>query len=117
MGKTTELLTLLLFVLIWFIFCYQFFIKGFVPAPLDFLTNFYGPWQTYQAFPIKNPQIPDVVSQIVPWKIFTIDNLKQGIIPFWNPYNFSGTPQLANWQSAPFNPFNFLFTLENFVKR
>ena len=32
-------------------------------------------------------------------------------LPLWNPYNFSGTPHLANFQSAVFSPFNLIFFL------
>ncbi len=35
--------------------------------------------------------------------------LKEGIIPFWNPYMFSGTPLLAAMQPAVLYPFNVLF--------
>ncbi len=115
MGKTTKkIIWPIIIFLIWLIFCYKFFLKGLIPIPLDFLTNFYNPWQAYRTFPIKNPAIPDVVSQILPWKIYTIQGFKKGQIPFWNPYNFSGTPHLANFQSASFSPFSFLFFIFSF---
>ena len=28
----------------------------------------------------------------------------EGELPFWNPYQGSGTPEAANMQSAPFDP-------------
>ena len=115
MGKTTKFIPLI-FIFIWFIFCLPFFGKGLIPAPLDFLTGFYGPWQAYQSLPIKNPAIPDVVSQIIPWKIFTIETLKNAVLPLWNPYNFSGSPHLENYQSSVFSVFNFLFFILPFVK-
>lgn len=116
MGKTAKILPLIAIFFIWFVFSYQFFLKGLIPAPLDFLTSFYNPWQAYQASPVKNPAIPDVVSQIIPWKIFSIKSLKEEIIPLWNPYNFAGTPHLANFQSGVFNPINFLFFFLPFVQ-
>jgi hypothetical protein len=59
--------------------------------------------------------MPDIVSQIIPWKHFTIDNLRSGIIPLWNPYSFSGTNHLANYQSAVLSPFNLIFFFLSFV--
>lgn len=53
--------------------------------------------------------MPDVTTQIYPWKKLTIDTYKSGYIPVWNPYSFSGNPQLANFQTAVFSPFNILF--------
>jgi len=114
MGKTTKSWPIIFFIFIWFVFSWPFFLKGLIPAPLDFLVNFYNPWQAYHSLPIKNPGIPDVVSQIIPWKIYTINSLKSGTIPLWNPYNFSGTPHFANFQSASFSIFNFLFFIFSF---
>ncbi len=101
-------------ILVWLVFTWPFWIKGLVPAPLDFLVGFFAPWQAGQV-PIKNPAIPDVVNQIIPWKTFTINEWQQGRVPLWNPYNFSGTPHAANWQSAVFYPFNALMLIFNFI--
>ncbi|MBL7150652.1 YfhO family protein [Candidatus Microgenomates bacterium] len=78
-------------------------------APLDFLVNFYQPWDPYHNTPIKNTDLSDVIAQIIPWKLFTIESLKQGRLPWWNPFNLAGTPHLANFQTAVFNPFNLIF--------
>ena len=59
--------------------------------------------------------MPDVINQIYPWKNFTIQTLKAGQIPLWNPYSFSGTLQLANYQSAVLSPFNLLFFILPFI--
>lgn len=77
----------------------------------------YNPWKTYSylgynpgSYPNK-AQYFDVLRQLYPWKTFSINSLKQGNLPLWNPYNFSGTPLLANIQSAVFYPFNILYFL------
>ncbi len=101
-------------VVIWLIFTWPFWVKGLIPAPLDFLVGFFAPWQGDYSMPIKNPAIPDVVNQIIPWKIFTMGEWQQGRVPLWNPYNFSGTPHAANWQSAVFYPLNLIFMLLRF---
>lgn len=109
MAKATAIL-----VVIWFIFTWPVWVKGLIPAPLDFLVGFFAPWQGGYNLPIKNSAIPDVVNQIIPWKTFTISEWQQGRVPLWNPYNFSGTPHAANWQSAVFYPLNLIFMLLRF---
>ncbi len=51
----------------------------------------------------------DLNDQFYFWKSFLVDNIKNGIIPFWNPYSFSGTPFLAHPATAAFYPLNFIF--------
>ena len=104
-----------LLIFIWFIFTWPFWLKGLIPAPLDFLVGFFDPWRAHFNIPIKNPAISDVVNQIIPFKTFTASQWQQGIVPLWNPFNFSGTPHAANWQSAVFYPLNILFLLFNFT--
>ncbi len=99
----------LFFFLIWVVFSYPFFFQGKIPAPLDFLVNFYAPWDAYYDAPIKNSALSDVVSQIIPWKIFNAEELKSGRIPLWNSYNLAGTPHLGNWQSGVLYPTTLLF--------
>lgn len=102
-----------------FIVCCAFFYKsiffGLVPIPGDLLIGEYGPWKTYSylgyvpgSFPNK-AQYFDVLRQLYPWKTLVVDSIKNGIFPLWNPYNFSGTPLFANFQSAVLYPFNFLY--------
>lgn len=109
---------ILYILLIWFIFANPYFLKGLVPYPSRYQVTFFPPWSYYQewAGPVKNNAMPDVIVQLYPWKKFTIDTIKQGIIPFWNPYNFAGNPHIANYQSAVFSPFNFLFFIVPFIE-
>ena len=102
---------------VWLIFSSPYFFKNLVPFPSEYLVNFFPPWASYQEFagPVKNNAMPDIITQIYPWKNFTIETLKTGQIPLWNPYSFSGTPHLANYQSAVLSPFNLLFFLLPFV--
>lgn len=102
---------------VWFIFSYPYFIKGKVPYPSTYQVNQFAPWSSYPKFwgPVKNGAMPDVTTQIYPWKRLTIESLKSGEIPLWDPYSFSGTPHLANYQSAVFSPFNILFFILSFI--
>src|SRR4028118_2353358 len=78
---------------------------GHVLLPGDFLRGFapYG----------NDPQAPwnilqwDSLGQYYPWRFFAAQQLSQGLIPLWNPHQFSGTPFVANGQSAVFYPLGF----------
>lgn len=96
------------------VFFYKVII-GFVPFPGDLLLGEAKPWSTYSYFgynPGSIPhkaQYPDVIRQLYPWKMLSMDLLKTGNAPLWNPHNFSGTPLLANFQSAPYYPLNLFY--------
>lgn len=102
---------------VWFIFSSPYFLHGKVPYPSTYHVNNFAPFSAYTQFasPVKNGAMPDVITQIYPWKHFTIETWKSGQIPLWNPYSFSGTPHLANYQSAVLSPFNLLFLLFPFI--
>lgn len=107
----------LFIILVWFIFSSPYFLFGKVPYSSTYQVNFFPPWASYEKFhgPVKNNAMPDIATQIYPWKKFTIDTLRMGQIPLWNPYNFSGNPHLANYQSAVLSPFNALFFVFSFI--
>lgn len=93
---------------------------GKLPVPSDSLVGLYHPWRDYykaeypRGVPFKNFLITDPVRQQIPWKKIVIDTWKEGNIPWWNPYSFSGTPLAANIQSAAFYPLNIIFFLFSF---
>jgi hypothetical protein len=97
------------------LFFYKTIIFGKIPFPGDLLLTQYAPWRhvSYDgyvagAIPSKN-QYFDVLRELYPWKTLVINQLKQGKFPLWNPYNFSGAPLLANYQSQVFYPFALLY--------
>ncbi len=100
---------------IWFVFASPYFLKGLIPFPSKYLVTFFPPWSAAYAMPVKNNAMPDVATQIYPWKKLTIDMWRNGQIPLWNPFSFSGTPHAANYQTAVFSPFNLLFFVFPFV--
>lgn len=90
---------------------------GLLPFPGDALLSSFKPWQVtsyngYVAGSIPNKaQYPDVIRQLYPWRMEAIRQWQEGKIPLWNPYNFSGSPLLANFQSAAMYPLNSLFLI------
>lgn len=113
----TKFWPVIFLVFLWFIFASPYFLKDRVPFPSTYQVNHFHPWLLYEKYwgPVKNGAMPDIIDQIYPWKHFTIETLKKGEIPFWNPYNFSGNPNLANYQTAVFSPFNILFFVLPFI--
>ncbi len=89
--------------------------QGNIPFPGDLLVGHYFPYNSvsydgYQPGAVPNKaQGPDVIKQLYPWKYFAIESLKHFQIPFWSPYNFSGNPLMANFQSGVFYPLNIVF--------
>lgn len=118
MTKFEGILAPLVILLIVIIFSSGYLFKGLVPFPSRYLVNHFSPWNTESKYgiPVKNNAMPDVIGQIYPWKKFTIDTWKSGEIPLWNPYSFSGTPHLANYQSQVFSPTNILYFFLPFLE-
>lgn len=105
---------LLVIILVAAVFASPYIFKGLVPFPANHLVTAFPPWQYYYGMPVKNNAMPDVVTQMYPWKHLVINLWKARQIPLWNPNNFSGSPFLANFQSAVFHPLNFLFFITKY---
>ncbi|MDQ3098781.1 MAG: YfhO family protein [bacterium] len=89
-----------------------------LPIPTDTIPGLYWPMKDTNfgdpnGVPVKNPLITDPVRQQFAWKYLAMKEIKQGHWPLWNPYNFSGTPLLANFQTGAFYPGNVLFFIPN----
>jgi hypothetical protein len=75
-----------------------------MPGQLAFVAY---PWQATGHKPVKaNTGI--VFTQIAPWTRVARDVLLSGKMPLWNRMSASGTPLLANQQTAIFHPFTLL---------
>ncbi len=117
--KHLRILLIVVFLGITCSFFYKTF-TGKLPVPTDSLVGLYHPWRDLYAdtnprgMPFKNFLITDPVRQLIPWRNTVINQWKQGEIPGWNPYAFSGTTLRGNIQAAPFYPFNILFFMFSF---
>lgn len=109
-------------IFILFITClifFKIFLKGLYPIPGDLLVSFYFPWYSggwegYNPWTTRKELLgADSIRQIYPWKEFALAQFKNGQLPLWNPYTFSGQPLLANFQSSVFYPFNIFYFLTN----
>ena len=93
---------------------------GYLPIPADTIVGLYNPYRDFyskmysRGVPYKNFLITDPVRQQYPWRNLAVSLEKDFQLPLWNPYNFSGIPLLANYQSAPLYPLNIFFFLLSF---
>ncbi|MDO8659098.1 MAG: YfhO family protein [Candidatus Parcubacteria bacterium] len=114
--KKISLSYILLFILtIGLLFTYrQVIFNGKILFPSNFLAQVYSPWKTekFSGWETGIPHKPigdDQIRIFYPERTFANKMLAEQTIPLWNPYNFSGTPFLANFQSAVFYPLNILY--------
>ncbi|MBI2031281.1 MAG: YfhO family protein [Candidatus Levybacteria bacterium] len=110
-----RLLPIFFIIFIAFTFFWQFIFKSLYPIPSDTIVGLYHPFRDLyskefpRGVPFKNFLITDPVRQQYPWRYLAINLEKNLELPLWNPYNFAGTPLLANHQSAALYPLNLLF--------
>lgn len=105
------------------IFLWRPIFTGQALLPGDYLMQM-SPWRSVAASsgpstldrrpstePQWNPLQWDAIAQFYPWRVFYARSMKTGHIPLWNPHQFSGTPFLANGQSACLYPLNLIFLI------
>lgn len=56
----------------------------------------------------SNGLLGDTVLQMLPWQEVVSDMFRHGHLPVWDQFSYSGTPLLANFQSAPFSIFTWI---------
>jgi len=106
------LMIALLFVLPLIMF-WQQTVGGYTLLPTENLFQF-EPFATYREV-AKAPAIPhnallsDLVLENYQWKSFIRENIAEGEIPLWNPYQFSGIPFLAAGQQSTLYPFSIIY--------
>ncbi len=61
--------------------------------------------------PMWDPLHWDGIGQFYPWRLLAARAVRRGTIPLWNPYQFCGTPFIANSQSAVFYPATIIFVV------
>ncbi len=115
-SKIVSLCVLIIFLLLSVFPFRSYFFSQKVPLPFNLLVFYYSPWkdETEAGYGLHVPNKPlgfDNLKLFYPLKKFTVDQMKSGNIPLWNPFVFSGNVHLATYQSAVFYPLNFLYFL------
>jgi len=87
---------------------------------LDAILTQHEPFRTDFNGPLTQPgfvHISDNVTQIIPGKLFTQEELKAGRLPLWNPHIFCGMPHIADLHSQVFSitdtPFLLLMPVDD----
>ena len=83
---------------------------GKIPFPADIVFAF-PPFMAVipDGPPAPHADIGDLVHFFYPFRALAASNARKGELPLWNPYILSGTPFLADAQSALFYPLNFFY--------
>jgi len=113
------------FYLLVLIFLFRPLTGPFESVPADIPLGLY-PWSgVYPSIQTDNPEINDVILQLVPWAHQVRESWKHFEAPLWNSAAGAGYPLLGNGQSSAFSPFRLLglplllgqsFTLEAALK-
>jgi len=93
---------------------YPLLMWGKVPVAFDWGVNNYQPWKVdflNTSQPAPKLAGHDDVRIFYPQRKLIIESLKKGVIPYWNPYEFSGNVLMANSQTAIFYPLFWIFLL------
>lgn len=120
-NKKKNLLAISLLIVFSLLIFWKTLFKGLLPFPGDLLVSFFFPWYSggwegYNSWTTSKEFIAsDAIRQHIPWRHLAIEQLKLGQWPLWNPYNFAGTPLLANLQTAAFYPLNIFFFILPFT--
>jgi len=87
---------------------------------LDSIITQHEPFRSDFNGPLRQPglvHISDNVTQIIPSKLFTQEQLRAGRMPLWNPHIFCGMPHMADLHSQVFSitdtPFLFFMPVDS----
>ena len=78
-------------------------LTGFALGPFDAIRHL-APWNGPKPAQPWDVLMADSVLQSHVWRTMVLDAWGKGQLPLWNPYEFAGTPLLANSQSGGFYP-------------
>lgn len=112
----SKIFPVVLFLALTLVLFYKTFF-GLYPYAGNLLVSFFFPWSSggfagYDSWTTHKEFIgSDSIRMQLPWKELAFDLIKKGKLPLWNPYNFSGSPLLANYQSGLFYPLNIFYLI------
>lgn len=93
------------FYLLVLLFLFRPLTQAYVNVPADYLFRLF-PWRGMPSdLQNRNPEINDVILQMVPWAQQVRTSWRSGHVPLWNWSTGGGYPLLANGQSAALSPF------------
>lgn len=108
-------ITLVMVIAFW-----PFFRHGKIPVAGDILLGQYYPWLDQKwdnrqtIFPVLNNTIPDSIFSFYPWKYKSIEMVKNGHFPIYDPNTYMGSELFATGTTGLLYPLNFLFLFLDF---
>ncbi|MEA2573395.1 MAG: hypothetical protein QOH93_693 [Chloroflexia bacterium] len=117
--RATRLLELagppVLFLLLSALFLWRPIVSGQVFLPTDLSYKYDYMWIGHEVPPgtkiDQNHTVADVADYFYPYVTYSIQRLRTGQFPLWNPYILTGTPFLASSQPAVLDPVNLVALL------
>ncbi|WKZ30855.1 MAG: hypothetical protein QY318_03330 [Candidatus Dojkabacteria bacterium] len=102
----------LLFMLVISVFFMQPILRGEAVSPSDmiYIYDNYS-YLVEDDYVPSNELLSDQTLQFEPWKMYAREQIRQGKLPWENPYQADGAPLIGNDQSAVFFPTNIIFYL------
>lgn len=82
------------------------FLRGEYTSSADLL-YLVPPWSEYAPEGFDRPNntiMVDIIAAFRPYYSVTRESIDEGVWPLWNPYQYTGVPNMANCQSAVFYP-------------
>ncbi len=79
-----------------------------LPADIAYTDPIYLGYAPIEFTKPHNILLYDQAYQFYPWHVYASEALKQGFLPFWNPYVYCGAPLMAADQPAVLYPLNIL---------
>lgn len=89
------------------------FFRGEIALP-GYLVFESNPWESHRPpefEKVKNENSAESLIQYLTWSYVFVEAMKHGEWPLWNPYEMTGMPLHANFQSTTFYPTRVLFLL------
>ena len=75
-------------------------LSGRTISPMNILAE-RAPWHTVIApVPPPNAALTDIAQVFHPWLLYAGEQIRGGVIPLWNPHEYTGAPFFGNGQSA-----------------
>jgi hypothetical protein len=83
-------------------------LSGRTLSPTNILAE-RAPWRAVIApVPPPNAALTDIVQVFHPWLLYAGGQIRAGVIPLWNPHEYTGAPFFGNGQSALLFPLTML---------
>jgi hypothetical protein len=104
------------FAVVLFVIFFPVLVNGKTLFPSNLLVSTYAPWkyEPVPEYPNGPPNKPigfDNARQFYPDRQLLRESLLKGIVPFWNPYIYSGTPFMGAFDTAVWYPMSWIASL------